>query len=398
MSMAPPAALADLDVEQPGFYLRDDYFELLAWLREHDPVHRSANGMVLLSRYDDIREVSRRPEAFSSRRGALINDPLRLAEPNDAAGSLLHLDPPIHAEYRKLLNREFTPRAVGRMEQAIRRITAETFDGLAGGDEVDLVERIAMPIPVRVIADLLGVADGDLADFRRWSDAVIEITDNPTPEVIAAAGELFGFLDGHVRQRFDAPGDDLLSMLATSQVGGAPLTRAQLQMFAVTLMIAGNETTRGLIAGGALALAEHADQRAALAAEPDRIGGAVEELLRWVTPIQAFCRTASTDAAVGGQPVGAGDYVVLLYASGNRDESAFGPTAGVLDVRRPPTPAHVAFGFGEHLCLGAALARLEARVVFEELLGRFPTYEVVAPATYASSTLTRNLASLPVRL
>jgi cytochrome P450 len=353
---------------------------------------------VLLTRYDDIREVSRRPEAFSSRRGALINDPLRLAEPNDAAGSLLHLDPPIHAEYRKLLNREFTPRAVGRMEEAIRRITAETFDGLAGGDEIDLVERIAMPIPVLVIADLLGIADGDLADFRRWSDAVIEITDNPTPEVIAAAGELFGFLDGHVRQRIDAPGDDLLSMLATSQVGGAPLTRAQLQMFAVTLMIAGNETTRGLIAGGGLALAEHADQRTALAAEPDRIGGAVEELLRWVTPIQAFCRTARTDAAVGGRPVGAGDYVVLLYASGNRDESAFGPTAGVLDVRRPPTPAHVAFGFGEHLCLGAALARLEARVVFEELLGRFPTYEVVAPATYASSTLTRNLASLPVRL
>src|SRR5687768_14251362 len=123
MSLAVPDALTGLDVEQVGFYLRDDYFELLAWLRANDPLHRARNGMVLVSRYDDIREISRRPEVFSSRRGALINDPLRAVEPDDASGSLIHLDPPLHADYRKLLNREFTPRAVGRMEAAVRRIT-----------------------------------------------------------------------------------------------------------------------------------------------------------------------------------------------------------------------------------------------------------------------------------
>lgn len=398
MSIAPPAALLDLDVERPGFYLRDDYVELLAWLRANDPVHRSANGMVLVSRYDDIREISRQPLVFSSRRGALVNDPLRWAEPDDDAGSLLHLDPPRHADYRSLLNREFTPRAVGRMESAIRRVVADTFDAADGADELDFVERIAVPVPVLVIADLLGVGDGDLADFRRWSDAVIEVTDNPTAEVLAAAGELFAFLDGHVRQRFESPGDDLLSLLATSHVGDQPLTVAQVQMFAVTLVVAGNETTRSLLSGGALALAEHPEQRAALAADPDGIPAAVEECLRWVTPIQAFCRTALAATTVGGHPVAAGDYLVLLYASGNRDEAAFGPTADRFDVFRPATPAHVAFGFGEHLCLGAALARLEARVVFEELLRRHPTYVVSGEPSYVPSTLTRSLASLPVRL
>jgi cytochrome P450 len=164
----------------------------------------------------------------------------------------------------------------------------------------------------------------------------------------------------------------------------------------MTLMVAGNETTRSLISGGALALAEHPDQRAALAAAPERMSGAVEECLRWVTPIQAFCRTANDDGELGGAPIAAGDYLVLLYASGNRDETVFGADADHFDVERPATPAHVAFGFGEHLCLGASLARLEAKLVFEELLRRYPTYEIAGEPVFTSSTLTRSLAALPV--
>jgi cytochrome P450 len=396
---AVPDALLDLDVEQAGFYLRPDYFELLAWLRAHDPVHRSANGMWLVSRYDDIREISRDPGRFTSRRGALVNDPLRALEPNDAAGSLLHLDPPLHADYRRLLNREFTPRAVGRMEATVRRLVDEAFDRLpAGADPVDLVEHVALPIPVAVIADLLGMGEQDMDDVRRWSDATIAVTDDQSEEVMTAVMEFVGFLDGHVRDRFEHPRDDLLSLLATSQVGDVPLTHAQVQLFCMTLMVAGNETTRSLISGGALALAEHPDQRAALAADPTRIPAAVEELLRWVTPIQAFCRTAVVDLELAGSQVAAGDYLVLLYASGNRDEAVFGPTADVLDVTRPATPAHVAFGFGEHLCLGASLARLEARVVLEQLLARHPGYELAGEPAYAPSTLSRSLTTLPVRL
>jgi cytochrome P450 len=419
-----PAALETLDVTQSGFYLRPDYEALLAWLRANDPVHRSAasggqGGMVLVSRYDDIREISRQPERFSSRSGALINDPVRMSGPNDAAASLLHLDPPMHADYRKLLNREFTPRAVARMEVAVRRAVTDAFDALdarwADGDEApDLVEHVASPVPLAVIADLLGMTDYDPATLRRWSDAAIDVMDDPTGEVLAALVDFGRFLDGHVRQRFESPdtsaGGDLLSLLAASTVGDQRLTPAQVQMFCITLVVAGNETTRALISGGALALAQHPDQRAILAAAiaadaadqaEDAVGRAVEEMLRWTTPIQAFCRTAMADATVGegtGSSVAAGDYLVMLYASGNRDESVFGPTAASFDVTRAPTPAHVAFGFGEHLCLGAALARLEARLVVEELLRRHPSYEVAGEPRYVPSTLTKSLATLPVRL
>jgi cytochrome P450 len=397
-----PDALRDLDVASPGFFLRPDYDELLAWLRANDPVHRSANGMVLVTRYDDIRDISRRPEAFTSRRGALINDPLRAVEPNDASGSLLHLDPPLHADYRKLLNREFTPRAVARMEQAVRGAVTRAFDAaeVAAGasGEIDFVDAIASPVPVAVIADLLGMTDHDPAVLRRWSDATIEISDNPSPEVIEAVTEFAVFLDGHVRQRFESPGDDLLSLLTTSTVGDQPLTKAQVQLFCLTLVVAGNETTRSLLSGGALALWEHPDQRARLVADPSGTNDAVEECLRWTTPIQAFCRTAVADGEISGAPVAEGDYLVLLYASGNRDEAVFGPTADRFDVARAATPTHLAFGFGEHLCLGASLARMEARMVLEELLRRHPRYEVLGDPSYVPSTLTRSLATLPLRL
>lgn len=401
-----PAPLATLDVAQAGFYLRDDYFDLLTWLRTNEPVHRSTNGMVLVTRYEDIREVSREPLRYTSRRGALVNDPMRAVEPNDASGSLLHLDPPLHADYRKLLNREFTPRAVALMERTVRDIVDDAFvaldEHLERSDGVaDLVEHLALPIPVRVIAELLGMGDQSLADVRRWSDATIAITDDPSPQVLADAMEFFAFLEGHVQERFDAVDagaapDDLLSLLAVSQVHGARLTPAQLQLFCMTLMVAGNETTRSLLSGGALALAEHPDQRAALAADSTVVPGAVEECLRWVTPIQAFCRTANEAGTLGGTPIDAGDYLVLLYASGNRDESVFGVDADRFDVKRPSTPAHLAFGFGEHLCLGASLARLEARLVFEELVRRYPDYEVAGDPVLVPSTLTRGLAELPI--
>ena len=392
-------ALDGLDITRPGFFLRDDYDDVLAWLRANDPVHDLTDGTWLISTYEDIRAVSRQPELFSSRRGALVNDPLRASEPNDASGSLLHLDPPLHADYRKLLNRRFTPRAAGTMEEGIRALTIEALDGLAMGDEIDAVEQIAAPIPGAVLADLLGVADGDRSDVRRWSDAMIEISDNPGDEaMMAAATELFAFLSEHVRARMAEPQDDLISMLVGAEVGGAPLTHAQVLMFCITLLVAGNETTRSLLSGGLLALAEHPEQRAALAADPTLIGGAVEECLRWVTPIQAFCRTTTQPVELGGRSIPADAYLVMLYASGNRDESVFGPTARSFDVQRPATPGHVAFGFGEHLCLGAALARLEAKIVLEELLARFPRYEVLGPPTFTPSTLTRSMDTLPVRL
>jgi cytochrome P450 len=395
----PAGALDGLDIRRAGFFLRPDYHDILTWLRENAPAYELDDGSWLISRYEDIREVSRQPELFSSRRGALINDPLRDAEPDDSAGSLLHLDPPIHADYRKLLNRSFTPRRVGFLEAAVRATVDQVLDRVPADGEIDAVERIAAPIPVVVIAELLGIADGDRDDFRRWSDAIIEIVDRPDdPTIGAAAAELFLFLDTHIRARVDDPKDDLISMLAASTVGGEPLTPAQHAMFCLTLLVAGNETTRSLLSGGILTLAEHPDQRTDLATDESLLPGAVEEMLRWVTPIQAFCRTTTQAVEIGGRRIPTDAYLVMFYASGNRDESAFGPTAGAFHISRPVSPTHVAFGFGEHLCLGAALARLEARVVFEQLLRRFPTYQITGEPTYVPSTLTASIGSLPVRL
>ncbi|HWE54679.1 MAG TPA: cytochrome P450 [Acidimicrobiales bacterium] len=405
--MTIPTGLAGLDISRPGFYLRDDYYEVLSWLRANDPVHRTGDGTVLISRYDDIRQVSRDPSAFTSRRGAILNDPVRVTGANDAAGSLVHLDPPLHADYRRLLNREFTPRAVARMEETIVGIVSRTFDTLDArltpGQVIDFVEDVALPVPVLVIAELLDITEHPLPDIRRWSDATISVSDDPTAQVIADVTEFAHVLAGHVRRTFESvaagtSGDDLLSLLASSQVGDQPLTSAQVQLFCLTLMVAGNETTRSLISGGAQALAEHPDQRAALIRDPALIPAAVEECLRWVTPIQAFCRTAVSDIPFGGAEVRAGDYMVLLYASGNRDEDAFGPGADRFDVHRAASPAHVAFGFGEHLCLGASLARLEARLVFEELLRRYPDYRVAGHPVWVPSTLTRGVSRLPVIL
>jgi cytochrome P450 len=394
-----PAALEDLDVTRPGVFQRPDYYELLAWLRAESPVHRVADGSLLVSRYDDIREISRRPELFSSRHGAIVNDPLRGGKPDDQAGSIVHLDPPLHTAYRQLLNRRFTPRAVGGLEPAIRELTRSVLDRLPAREPVDFVAEVASPIPVMVIADLLGIAAGDRSDFRRWSDALITISDFPTEESMRLSAELFEFLGDHVaRGLAEDSGDDLLGLLTRAEVGGRPLTPEQIRMFCMTLLVAGNETTRSLLAGGVQALAEHPGQRARLAADPEAMATAVEECLRWVTPIQAFCRTALADTEIAGVDVPAGSYLVLLYASGNRDERAFGPTADQFDAARPPSPAHVAFGFGEHLCLGSALARLEARIVLEELLARFPGYELAGEPVLTPSTLTRSIENMPVVL
>jgi cytochrome P450 len=389
----------ELDVTEPGFFLRDDFDEVTAWLRRHDPVHELADGTWLVTTYNDIRTVSSQPTTFSSAQGALINDPMRGSPTNEDSGSLVHLDPPRHAEYRKLLNRRFTPRAVGGMEGAVRAAVDDVLSELRRGDEIDLVGQIAAPIPVAVIAELLGIADASRADFRRWSDAAIGVNDHPDDQdVVAATVELFRFLDGHIRAREAEPGDDLISALVTAEDGGAPLTRPQIGMFCLTLLVAGNETTRSLVSGGLHALAGHPEQRAALAADPSLLVGAVEECLRWVTPVQAFCRTTTGAVDLSGTAVPAGAYLAMLYASGNRDEAAFGPTAHDFDITRSVSPTHVAFGFGEHLCLGASLARLEARIVYEEVLDRFPRYTVTGPPTYVRSTITHSIDSLPVRL
>ncbi|WP_426573722.1 cytochrome P450 [Aquihabitans sp. McL0605] len=390
-----------LDLTRPGFYLRPDYFEILAALRAAGPAHRTVDGSWAVTRYDDIRAISRDPARFVSSRGVLINDPMRndgSAVPNTF--SILHLDPPVHATYRRVVNRQFTPRAAARLEGTVRAAVDEALDRVDPTVELDAVDELASTVPIAVIAELFGVGDADRDLFRRWSDAVIATPDAAGDPLAAGADEL-GQMADVLLAHIDSPagdGNDLLAILKNADLDGRPLNRFEIMGFCMTLLVAGNETTRTLISGGMEALHDHPDQRAALADDADLLPGAVEEMLRWVTPIQAFGRTAVVDVDLGGTTVGAGEFVVLLYASGNRDEAAFGPTADRFDIRRDSTPTHVAFGFGEHLCLGAALARLEARLFFEGLLARFPDYELTGPVERTRSTLINGAARMPVRL
>lgn len=388
-----------LDLNRPGFYLQPDYFEILATLRTHSPVHPTRDGSWAITRYDDIRTISRDPARFVSGRGVLINDPLRAAGSGGlGAFSILHLDPPLHAAYRKVVNRQFTPKAVGRLEDAIRRTVTEVFDAAPEQEVIDGVNDVAAIVPIAVIAELFGVGDADRQAFRRWSDAIIAAPDQESSgETAGELGQMTDFLVPHIDSP-DSETNGLLGLLKSTDLDGRPLSRLEIMGFCLSLLVAGNETTRTLISGGIEALHDHPEQRARLAADASLLPGAVEELLRWVTPIQAFGRTAAVDVDLAGQPIQAGDFVVMLYSSGNRDESVFGPTAGRLDIGRPPTPTHVAFGFGEHLCLGAALARLEARIFFEELLVRFPLYEVTGPVDYVRSTLVRGASRMPLVL
>ena len=379
-----------IDPSTPGFFLRPDYYEVLARLRAEAPVYEYAPGLKAISRYDDIREISRDPARFCSSRGALVNDPIR--EGGTTQGSILHMDPPQHSHWRKALNREFTTRAVNRREHRVRAITAELLDALPRGEEVDLVDALTAPIPVFVICEILGVPDADRSHFRRWSDATIVAADGHaamTEADGAAVMEMIGYLTDLAEKKLAHPSDDIISLLVTSEIDGSRVSPAELLTFIMSLVVAGNETTRHLMSGSFIELAARPDQRTALYDAPDRIPGAVEECLRWITPIQQFARTVTHDTDLSGHSLAEGDYVVMLYASGNRDETAFGATAGEFEILREPPVPNLAFGFGEHFCLGAALARMEARVLFEELGARRAVYEPAGDAVYLPSSLVR---------
>lgn len=385
-----------IDPSRPGFFLRPDYFDVLARLRAEAPVFEYRSGIKAISRYDDIREISRDPGRFCSSRGALVNDPIREGRPVE--GSILHMDPPTHNHWRKVLNREFTNRALNRMEGRVREMTQQLLDAIPRGEVVDLVEVFTARLPVLVICELLGVPEAERSHFRRWSDATIVASDGQSAISTEDGEELMemvSFLAALAETKAAEPADDIVSLLVNAEIDGEAISPGALLTFIMSLLVAGNETTRHLMSGSFIELAARPDARATLYAAPERIPGAVEECLRWITPIQQFARTVTADTELSGQRLAQGDYLVMLYASGNRDETTFGPTAGELDLSREPSSPNLAFGFGEHFCLGAALARMEARVLFEELGDREAIYAQTGPATYLPSSLVRGPDQVP---
>jgi cytochrome P450 len=307
------------------------------------------------------------------------------------------MDPPRHNRHRKLVMGAFTPRMLAAVEPRVREIARECVAGIRGGEPFDFVEQVARPLPLFVIAELLGVPRSDHADFRRWSDAMIEAgSRGPGPETIRVVAELFAYMLEKVAERRRTPREDVLTKLALAEVDGERLSDAELGIFCLTLLVAGNETTRNLISGGMLALLEQRAQWEKVCAGPGLLPNAVEEMLRFVTPILSFARRVQHDTELAGRKLRAGEYVVLLYGSANRDESVFGDDSDSFDVTRPSAGRHLAFGFGEHFCLGASLARLEARVVFEELIARGAGFERAGLVQRIPSLLVNGIAELPL--
>ena len=377
----------------PDFWL--DPYPVFERLRAEAPVAwDDGSSMWTVARHADIQSISRDPATFCSGKGVLPADRERGVTPE---ASILFLDPPEHHRYRKLVSPAFTPRRMAALDARVRELTVELLTQIEPDQPVEFADAVAAPLPLLVIAELLGIPVEDREKFRYWSDAMIDAAMEPSLETLTIAGELWQYFEGIIEERRTDPADDLVSVLAHAEVDGELLTDPELNGFCMTLLVAGNETTRNLITGGIEALAQNPDQLERLNADPGLVPTAVEEMLRWVTPVMNFARSATRDVEIAGQTIAAGDFLLMLYGSGNRDETVYGNTANQFDVTRNPNP-HVSFGFGEHFCMGNALARLEARVLFDEVARRYSTIELTGEPERLRSTLMRSLVKLPVAL
>jgi cytochrome P450 len=386
----------DVPLHSPDFYAGDPY-PAYRELRATSPVHwNDVTKFWALLKYEDIRFVSSNPAMFSSAKGITIPDPA-VANPVQE-GSLIFTDPPRHRQLRKLINSGFTRRQVAILEPKIREIVGGILDHVEPDSTHEFAEEIAAPLPTRIIAELLGAPPDDWEQFRAWSDAATGTADPEIElDVFVALGQCYEYFQKLIAARRAEARDDMLSILVGAEIDGDRLTDDDLLKFAYLLLVAGNETTRNLIALGTLALIEHPDQCRLLVDDPSLIPGAVEEMLRWNSPVVHMARTATTDVEIRGQLIAEGETVVMLYGSANRDEDIFGCDSEEFKVTRHPNP-HIAFGCGEHSCLGAQLARLEACVLFDELLHRFPRLELVGDVDRMRATMIPGVKRMPVRL
>ncbi len=397
--------LEDVDLLDPDAYADGVPHETFAMLRREAPVYRHPSALTspfwAVTRYRDVLAVSRDWSTFSSeRRGALLGEP-----PEEVLATqrlmMLNMDPPRHTKLRGLVNKGFTPRMVGLLTEPVHRICAGLIDAAAERGECDFVTDIAAELPLQVIAELLGIPQSDRHQVFDWSNTMVgsqdpELQRGPE-EGQAAAMAMYAYANELALERKDSPRDDLVSTLMRAEVDGEQLTEMEFDLFFLLLAVAGNETTRNLISGGMLALIEHPDEWRRLRDDPSLLGTAVEELLRWVTPVMQFQRTAQRDIEVAGVPIAEGERVALYYVSANRDEEVF-QRPDAFDVGRSPNE-HITFGGGgPHFCIGANLARVEIRIIFEELLRRAPGIDLNGPVRRLRSTFLNGIKSMPVRL
>jgi cytochrome P450 family 142 subfamily A polypeptide 1 len=358
----------DVDLVSGEFWGRDPH-DTFDWMRAHAPVYfDEVNGVWGIARYHDVKHVSRTPQAFSSAGGIRPDSP--------ALPMMIDMDDPAHTMRRKLVNRGFTPRRVRDEEDRVRRVCDDIIDRVCGRGACDFVWDIAAPLPLIMIGDALGVAPEDRDRLMRWSDDLLRglvgiSEDNPaTIRAAEAFLEYTEYAHDVVADRRACPREDLMSVLVHAEVDGDRLGPDDLVHESLLILIGGDETTRHVISGGMAQLALHPEQWATVVADRSGLPAAVEEMLRWVSPIKNMARTVVDDVELGGQRLAAGDKVLLLYPSANRDGDVFADPH-TFDIARSPNE-HVAFGFGPHFCLGNSLARLETRVMFDRLADRLP--------------------------
>ncbi|GAA3931636.1 cytochrome P450 [Actinomadura viridis] len=374
------------------------------------PVRHPSGGYWVVGTHAEVHTALTRPDLFRSRDGVLLSE---IGHSYDAPPTIMHTDPPEHTRYRALVAPAFRPSVMRRLEGAVRERIGALLDPVAPGRPFDVVAELAVPLPLQVICLLLGVPEADWARFHLWSEAIVP---GAAPELAeeergALAAECARYLIGVAHERRADPRDDVISQLALAAPDGDRLTDPELAMFLIQLLVAGNETTRHAISGGLLALAGHPGQWAALRAGAagghtggeDTAGGhtgplqgAVEEILRWTSPVVYFLRTATRPVTLGGAEIAAGDRLMLLYGAANRDPAAFGPDAGRFDIARRPAVTSLAFGFGPHFCLGAALARMELGLLLAEAAARYERIETAGDPVPTASTVVTGLRRCPL--
>lgn len=368
-----------------------------AALRDHEPVHHVADGdFYVLSRHADVMAAAIDHATWSSARGlSVADDELERIGMADSP-PLVMQDPPVHTAFRKLVARGFTPRQVVALEPQVRAFVTERLDRLADAGGGDVVAELFKPLPSMVVAHYLGVPAEGRERFDGWTEAIVAAgAAGDTLDAGEAVAAMLGYFTELVELRRREPGDDTVSHLVAAGADGPDLLAVLGYVF--TMVTGGNDTTTGLLGGAVQLLAEHPDQRALLVADPGLVPEAVEELLRLTSPVQGLARTATRDVTLHGVTVPAGRKALLLYGAANRDPRRYGPDADELDVTRRPGQL-LTFSQGNHHCLGAAAARLQARVALEELLRRFPSYGVDAEAiTWAPGPYVRRPLTVPFR-
>ena len=369
--------------------LRAHPYPLYDELRRKDPVHRMRLiDSWVLTNYEDIDIVLRDHRRFGNEGRDFGYIPYI---------SMLDLDPPDHTRIRSLVSQGFTPRSVAALEPRIRQRVDELLDALEGRDRIDLIRDFAFPLPVMVIAELLGVPPEDREQFNEWSN-VVALTVDPllsetqVRQVRQAIEELFDYFDGVAAARRKNPQDDLVSVLANAEEDGERLSREDLLINLVLFLAAGNETTRNLIGNGTLALLRHPEQLQRLRDNPGLLDTAIDELLRYDSPVQLDSRIAREPLEIGGKKIKPGERVLCILGAANRDPAAF-PDPDTLDIGRA-AGNHLAFGRGIHYCLGAPLARLEGRVAFEALLSRYRSLSLVEEPRFRDQVTLRGLETL----